>query len=60
MVNFIPLGSRNRWGQLFFAAGLGAVSGYYLWKEPLDQYFSKEENRRRVDSGSSASSDSSS
>lgn len=47
MVNFIPLGARNRWGQIFFAASLGVFSGYYLWKEPLDQYFAAQAEQRR-------------
>ena len=50
MVNFIPLGARNRWSQILFAGGLGVLSGYYLWKEPLEQYFAKE--RRDASSGS--------
>ena len=42
MANFVPLGSRNRWGQIFFAVTLGAVSGYYLWKEPLEKHFREQ------------------
>jgi len=48
MSNFIPFGSRNRWSQIMFAAGLGVVSGYYLWKEPLDKYFEKGSRPRET------------
>jgi len=47
MVNFIPLGARNRRGQIFFAASLVGFSGDYLWKEPLDQYFAAQAEQRR-------------
>jgi len=51
MVNFIPFGSRNRWGQLLFAMGLGAFSGYFIWKEPLEKYFEEQEVVRNAREG---------
>lgn len=37
----------NSWSGIVFAAMVGAVSGRYIFKEPLEEYWSEENRAKR-------------